>query len=96
MPATRRAYKLTTTTSIAPFSEYDTGTLFNKVSVMNLSDGDVEVYFGQQEIPSLIVPTQTELAFDGFTFQGQAYAKNSTGTGGDVYLHVWRHDVPGQ
>ena len=96
MPATRRAYKATSTTSIAPIADFDTGTMFNKVSVVNLTDGDVEVYFGQQEVPSLIVPYQVELAFDGFVVQGQAYIKNLTGTGGLVYLHVWRHDVPGQ
>ena len=94
--ANKRAYKATSTTSIAPIVDYDTGTMFNKVSVVNLTDGDVEVYFGQQTVPQLIVPFEAELAFDGFTVQGQAYIKNLTGTGGLVYLHVWRHDTPGQ
>jgi len=92
----KRAYKVASTTTIAAVSDYDDQTPFNKVSVVNTTDGDVEVYFGQQTNPQLIVPYQSELAFDGFTVQGQAYVRNLTGTGGDVYLHVWRHDVPGQ
>lgn len=96
MPVNKRAYKVSSTTTIAAVSDYDTETIFNKVSVVNNTDGDVEVYFGQQDVPQLIVPYKGRLAFDGFIAQGQAYIKNLTGTGGDVYLHVWRHDVPGQ
>ncbi len=98
MPVTKRAYKQTSTTTLTAFDSgnYDTETIFNKVGVINLTDGDVSLYFGQQAVPEIIVPTNTSLAFDGFVLKGQCYVKNSTGTGGVVYLHVWRHDVPGQ
>jgi hypothetical protein len=60
--------------------------------VINQTDGDVEVYFGQTDHPDIICPSNLNLAFDGFQLQGQVYIKNSTGTGGSVYLHFWKKE----
>ena len=94
MPASRRVYQGTSTTSIAALdaSNYDTATLFNHVAVVNDTDGTLEVYFGQQTIPDIILPIDTSLAFDGFLAKGQCYIKNSSGTGGAVTVYVWRYE----
>jgi len=93
--ANTKAFKIAATSTITPVANYnDTVTVFNRVGVSNYVNDDVEIYFGQQLVPNIIVPANTDLAFDGFTFQGQAYVKTASGTG-DVYLHVWRFDSAG-
>ena len=64
----------------------------NHLSIMNRSDGDVEVYAGPSPYPIIICPSNVALAFDEFTFQGQISIKNSTGGGGPVYIHIWKRD----
>ena len=61
---------------------------------MNLTDGDVELYVEGVILPIIIVPTNINLAFDGFPSQRQMSVKNSTGTGGSVYIHTWRYEGP--
>jgi hypothetical protein len=57
---------------------------------MNLTDGDVELYIGNQIDPKIICPKNALLAFDSVSYEGQAYVRNSTGAGGSVYIHFWR------
>jgi hypothetical protein len=94
MPASKRSYSQASTTTIAALSPstYDTSTQFNHVAVVNDTDGTLELYFGQQTLPDLLIPEGVTLAFDGFLVQGQCYIRNSTGTGGDVTLYVWRYE----
>ena len=92
--ANKRAYKQTSTTSLVNISGFDTGTVFDRISVVNLTDGDVEVYLSADtSTPILIVASNLKLAFDEFRFRGQIAIKNSTGTGGAVYIHVWQGGV---
>lgn len=90
----KRSFALTSTTSIQAVSSYDVDVTFDHVLVDNTTDGDVEIYFGQQSIdlsrPDLVVSSSVQIVLDDFVFKGQAYYKNSTGTGGPLKLTVWR------
>jgi hypothetical protein len=85
------AYKLTSTTSWVAVPVWDTAGRRVAISIENQTDGDVELAFqnhsnGPAEI---ICPIDREKVLDNFFIVGQAYIRNSTGTGGTVYLHVW-------
>jgi hypothetical protein len=86
----RLSAKVTSTTTITAVPGMIFGPYCDHISVLNKTDGDVEVYLGNQVIPAIIVPTDTFLAFDFFEYSGQVYIKNSTGTGGSVYIHGWK------
>lgn len=90
--ANRRAYKLTSTTTLTEQVGIDVFIYTNHVSVINQTDGDVELYFGQTDSPDIILPKNYNLAFDNFQVQGKIYLRNSTGTGGSVYLHLWKKE----
>jgi hypothetical protein len=92
--ANTASYKVAVTTTKTAISGFDPITIYNKIGVSNNVDADVEIYFGDSLVPYLIVPPKTDLAFDGFTFKGQAYIRSTVGTG-DVYLYVWRYDSAG-
>lgn len=87
----KRSYKLTSTTTPQAVSNYDTRTLFNHVCIINLSDGDIEVYFENTNI-NIIAPTNVQTVLDKFPFSGQAYYYNMTGSGGDIVLTVWQDE----
>ena len=86
------AWKVTSTTTLTPISGLVLFTYTNHLSVINNTDGDIELYIGDTSYPQIIIPKLTMLAFDNFQVQGQAYIKNITGTGGDVYLHFWKKE----
>jgi hypothetical protein len=89
--ASRVAKKVTSTTTLTAVSGMIGAINTDHISVINKSDGDVEVYADGDDLnPAIICPTEVYLAFDNFIFQGQLKIKNSTGTGGDVYLHIWK------
>jgi hypothetical protein len=89
----KRSYDLTSTTTPQAVSDYDHITLFNHVSVLNKSDGDVEIYFGDANTnTNLICPKNTLMVFDKFSFSGNAYYYNKSGSGGQVILTVWQDD----
>ena len=83
------AYKVTSTTTLTAVSNCVVTPQTNHLSVMNLTDGDIELYVGDTVNPQIICPKATLLAFDNKSTNGQAYVRNSTGTGGAVYLHFW-------
>lgn len=86
------AFKAISTTTKTAVAGAIAQTDSNHFSIMNRSDGDVEVYIGDSPLPEIICPSNVALAFDEFTYQGQVYIKNSTGSGGPVYIHTWKRD----
>ena len=86
----KRAYKQVASTVNTSIGGFDTGTYFDKISVMNLGDGDLSVFLEPDPSPMIIIPTNTYLAFDDFRFRGQLTIQATTGSGGDCYIHVWQ------
>lgn len=87
------AYKFTSSTVLTAVPECVLDTRTNHISVMNKTDGDIEVYIGHTTFPIMIIPSGVALTGDEFEQQGQLYIKNSTGTGGDVYIHFWKKEI---
>lgn len=89
----KRSYNLASTTTVQSVANYDNRTLFNHICIQNLTDGDVEFYFGDANDDTNIIAAKTVLlVLDKFPFSGQAYYHNITGTGGQVVLSVWQDE----
>lgn len=88
----KRAYKAVSTNVLTAISDCILEIRNNHISVINKTDGDLEIYINETDNPVLIIPSGVGLAYDDFLAQGQVYIKNSTGTGGEVYIHVWKRE----
>lgn len=89
----RAAFKFTSSTTLTPVPDCILEIKNNHISIMNKTDGDIEIYIGFLDYPVLIVPSDIGIAYDEFQSQGQMYIKNTTGTGGDVYIHFWKKEL---
>lgn len=87
-----RSFVVTSTVTLTDIPNWDTRTRFTNITVENNTNGDVELYLGTDAFVSITCKQDTYRAFDGFVTQGSAKIKNSTGTGGEVIIHVWREE----
>lgn len=88
----RSAYKFTSSTILTAVPNCVLDTYTNHISVMNKTDGDIEVYVSSDTFPIMIIPSGVALSADELQAQGQMSIKNTTGTGGDVYIHFWKKE----
>lgn len=70
-------------------AEFGTGYGFNHILVRNYTDGDVEIAFGDTTYPDMVIKEDSDVVLDDFYGKSPVYVRNSSGTGGNVYIKVW-------
>lgn len=86
------AFQITfvSTTSWVLVADLPEKQVYRNIMVENYTNGDIELRFGPDGDADFIVKVDTDKVITDDEFFGPLYARNSSGTGGNVYIRAWR------
>lgn len=87
-----KAFQITvsSTGTYAQVADLSETQIFRNIMVENYTDGDIEVRFGDSGPADFIVKHETDKIITEDEFFGPMFVRNSSGTGGTVYIRAWR------